>query len=233
MSKWIIPDIHGCARTLEVLLENLLKVTKEDELFFLGDYIDRGPSGKEVIDYVMGLQANGYNVHCLKGNHEDYCIQSWEADNKSHLFKPKVQKEWEAVGASTTLKSFGVKRPRDIPHQYIDWMKDLKYYYELEHYILVHAGMNFKVKNPFEDTHSMIWTRSFKVDYSKTDGRRIIHGHIPVDYSFIDLVVRNPKGYDFIALDNGVFETNKPGKGNLMAFNPDDNTLIAQSNLDM
>lgn len=233
MSKWIIPDIHGCFRTLQTLLENLLKVSKEDELFFLGDYIDRGPSGKEVIDYIMGLQANGYRVHCLKGNHEDYCIQSWEADNKPHLFKPAVQKSWEAVGASATLKSFGVKRPRDIPHQYIDWMKELQFYYELEHYILVHAGMNFHIKDPFEDTHSMIWTRSFKVDFSKTDGRRIIHGHIPVDYSFIDLVIRNPKGYDFIALDNGVFVTDKPGMGNLMAFNPDDNTLIAQSNLDM
>lgn len=233
MSRWIIPDIHGCFRTLKALLENMLKISKNDELFFLGDYIDRGPSGKEVIDYIMELQASGYHVHCLKGNHEDYCIQSWEADNKPHLFKPKVQKSWEAVGAGETLKSFGVKRPRDIPNKYIDWMRDLKIYYELEHYILVHAGMNFHIRNPFEDTHSMIWTRSFKVDFNKTDGRRIIHGHIPVDYSFIDLVIRNPKGYDFIALDNGVFVTDKPGMGNLMAFNPDDNTLLAQTNLDM
>ena len=44
--RWIIPDIHGCAKTLKVLLENMLKVTKNDELYFLGDYIDRGPDGK-------------------------------------------------------------------------------------------------------------------------------------------------------------------------------------------
>ena len=48
--RWIIPDIHGCTKTLSVLLENLLKVTKHDELYFLGDYIDRGPDGKGVID---------------------------------------------------------------------------------------------------------------------------------------------------------------------------------------
>lgn len=233
MNRWIIPDIHGCARTLKILLENMLKVSKTDELFFLGDYIDRGPSSKDVIDYIMELQAHGYNVHCLKGNHEDYCIQAWEADNKSHLFKPAIQKSWEAVGAAETLKSFEVKRPRDIPRQYIDWMKGLKYYFELDDYILVHAGMNFRIKDPFEDTQSMIWTRSFKVDFAKTGGRRIIHGHIPVDYSFIDLVIRNPKGYDFIALDNGVFVTDKPGMGNLMAFNPDNNMLFAQTNMDM
>lgn len=233
MSKWIIPDIHGCAKTVKALLENLLKVTREDELFFLGDYIDRGPNSKNVIDYLMDLREGGYKTHFLKGNHEDYCLQAWEADQKPHLFKPSVQKAWENVGATETLKSFGVKRPKDIPMKYIEWMQQLEYYYELKDYILVHAGMNFKEENPFEDTYSMMWTRNFKVDFGKSNGRRIIHGHIPVDYSFIDLVIRNPKGYDFIALDNGVFCTDKPGLGNLMAFNPDDNTLIAQTNLDM
>ena len=233
MSRWIIPDIHGCAKTLKTLLENLLKVSKEDELFFLGDYIDRGPSGKEVIDYLMNLEADGQRIHCLRGNHEEYCIQSWENDQSFRLFKPGIQKLWESVGAKETYKSFGGKRPRDIPERYIEWMRKLDYYYELENYILVHAGMNFKIENPFEDRHSMVSVRSFKVDFSKTGGRRIIHGHIPMDYSFIDLVIHQPKGYDFIALDNGVFYADTPGMGNLMAFNPDTNELVAQSNMDM
>ena len=49
MSRWIIPDIHGCAKTLEVMLKNMLKATPEDELFFLGDYIDRGKSAACVL----------------------------------------------------------------------------------------------------------------------------------------------------------------------------------------
>ena len=233
MARWIIPDIHGCAKTVKALLENLLKVTREDELFFLGDYIDRGPASKEVLDYLMDLQERKWNIHCLKGNHEDYCVRTWEADQQRHLFKPDVQKLWENVGAKETYKSFGVKRPREIPEKYIEWMRNLLYYYELEHYILVHAGMNFHEEDPFKDTRSMITTRDFKVDFKKTGGRRIIHGHLPEDYSFIDLVIKHPKGYDFIALDNGVFNVNKTGMGNLMAFNPDTNELIAQSNLDM
>ena len=233
MARWIIPDIHGCAKTLKVLLENMLRVTKDDELFFLGDYIDRGPTSKDVIDYLMNLQENGWNIHCLKGNHEDYCVKAWEADQKWHLFKPGIQKSWENVGAKETLKSFGVKRPREIPQKYIDWMRNLDYYFELEKYILVHAGLNFRIKNPFEDKQSMIWVRDFKVDFEKTNGRRIIHGHLPEDYSFIDFVIKNPKSHDFIALDNGVFNTKKTGMGNLMAFNPDTNDLFAQSNMDM
>jgi serine/threonine protein phosphatase 1 len=106
-------------------------------------------------------------------------------------------------------------------------------YIELEDYILVHAGMNFNLPNPFEDTKSMMWTRSFHVNYEKSGGRKIIHGHIPVDYSFMSLVIENNDSYDFIVLDNGVFATKKPGMGNLMAFNPDTKQLVAQSNMDM
>lgn len=233
MNRWIIPDIHGCAKTLQSLVESFLKITKEDHLYFLGDYIDRGPHSKEVIDYIMDLQAQGYRVHCLKGNHEDYCVKAWVEDQKFHLLKPEIQRSWERVGAAETYKSFGGKRPRDIPEHYIEWMRNLDYYFELDKYILVHAGMNFNIDNPFEDLRSMIWVRNFKVDFNKTEGRRIIHGHIPVDYSFINHVISHQNNYDFIALDNGVFLTDHTDMGNLMAYNPDTNALLAQTNLDM
>lgn len=233
MSRWIIPDVHGCAKTLKSLVESFLKITKEDEVFFLGDYIDRGPNSKEVLDYLMAMQEQGYQFYCLKGNHEDYCVETWEADQKRHLFKTETQRLWEHVGAKETYKSFGVKHPREIPKQYIDWMRDLPFYYEMEQYILVHAGLNFNIDNPFEDEHSMTRVRNFKVDFNKTGGRRIIHGHIPVDYSFIDHVIHHQNNYDFIALDNGVFYTNQTDMGNLIAFNPDTNELFAQTNMDM
>ena len=232
--RWIIPDIHGCARTLQTLVENLLKVTKHDELYFLGDYIDRGPDSKGVIDYLMHLQKEEYNVHFLKGNHEDLCMEAFKADQKKRLFgKHPEQKSWEAVGAKATLESFGVKHPREIPQQYIDWMNNCLPFVELENYILVHAGMNFKIDDPFSDERSMMWTRKFNVDFTKSHGKKVIHGHIPVDYSFMSLVVENNDAYDFIALDNGVYVTDKPGLGNLMAFNPDTKQLLAQSNMDM
>ena len=233
--RWIIPDIHGCVKTVKALMENLLRVTKYDVVYFLGDYIDRGPDAKGVIDYLMHLKEEEYDVHFLKGNHEDLCVTAYEADQKKKLFggKHKEQKVWEAVGAKETLTSFGVKYPREIPKIYIDWMNSCEPYIELEEYILVHAGMNFKAENPFEDTYSMMWTRRFKVDFDKSHGKKIIHGHIPVDYSFMNLVIENNDAYDFLALDNGVYVTDKPGLGNLTAFNPDTKQLLAQSNRDM
>ena len=233
--RWIIPDIHGCPHTLQALLENLLKVTKHDLLYFLGDYIDRGPDSKGVIDYLMHLQEEEYNVLFIKGNHEDMCVKAYEADQKRRLFggKCQEQKDWETVGAKATLESFGVKHPREIPQLYIDWMNACIPYIELEEYILVHAGMNFNIDDPFEDLKSMMWTRRFKVDFGKTHGKKIVHGHIPVDYSFINLVIENADLYDFIALDNGVFVTDRPSLGNLTAFNPDTKEIVAQSNIDM
>ena len=57
--RWVIPDIHGCINTLKQLIETGIMPTKEDELYFLGDYIDRGPDGRGVIDYIMSMQSQG------------------------------------------------------------------------------------------------------------------------------------------------------------------------------
>ena len=55
---WVIPDIHGNSRTLQALIEEQIKPSRSDQLFFLGDYIDRGPDAKGVIDYIIKLKAD-------------------------------------------------------------------------------------------------------------------------------------------------------------------------------
>ena len=230
--RWVIPDIHGCIATLKQLIETCIVPTKDDRLYFLGDYIDRGPDGKGVIDYIISLQSQGYKVDYLVGNHEYYCMNAFDMDQNRFLGKSKIHKEWERYGAKTTLKSFGVKRPRQIEQKYIDWMHNGKYFIELDDYILVHAGMNFNIDNPFDDTMSMMWARDFKVDIHKTGGKKIIHGHVPVEYSLIQLFIESG-GYDFIALDNGVYyRDQKVGFGNLMALELNSMQLIAQPNCD-
>lgn len=230
--RWVIPDIHGCITTLKQLIETCIVPTKEDELYFLGDYIDRGPDGRGVIDYIMSMQSQGYNIGYLVGNHEYYCMNAFNMDKHRFLGKSKIHKEWERYGAKTTLKSFGAKRPRQIDEKYIDWMHKGHYFIELDDYILVHAGMNFNIDNPFDDTMSMMWARDFKVDRTKTGGKKIIHGHVPVEYSLIQLFIES-EGYDFIALDNGVYyRDQKVGFGNLMALELNSMQLIAQPNCD-
>lgn len=219
---WVIPDIHGCVLTLKTLIENQIEPGKKDKLIFLGDYIDRGPDSKGVIDYIMGMEEQGYDITTLMGNHEDYCITAWEDDQDSKSFlgirpKTKTQKEWEIYGGTQALESFEVEHARDIPQRYIDWMKKLDYYVEVGDFIVVHAGFNFALDDPFEDRFSMIWIREFTVDPKKIHNKTIIHGHVPVNLEYIDMAVK-AKDSRVIDLDNGIYFSRMPGYGNLVAL---------------
>lgn len=229
-NRWVIPDVHGNIKTLKSLIEHYIELSKDDELYFLGDYIDRGPDSKGVIDYIISLQNSGYNIHCIRGNHEDYCIRAWEDDKKRFFFKGRIEKEWRRNGATRTLMSFNAKRPRNIDKMYIDWMRNTKYYIELDKCILVHAGLNFGINNPFDDIRSMMWIRDFKVDKNKAGGKKVIHGHVPVEMTMIELFKNNK--YDFLSLDNGVYYNNKEGFGNLLAYNIDTEEILIQPNID-
>ena len=178
------------------------------------------------------MQNAGYEVYCLRGNHEDYCLKAWNADKKRFLGRSSIEKEWRKNGAQNTLSSFNVKRPRNIDQRYIEWMNNTKYYIELEDYILVHAGLNCSIDNPFEDTKSMMWIRDFKVDVNKIGGKKVIHGHVPVELSFINLFSQS-EGYNFLAIDNGIYYKNKDGFGNLLAYNIDTKEIVIQHNIDV
>ncbi len=236
IKKWVIPDIHGCVRTLATLIENQIKPNKNDHLIFLGDYIDRGPDSKGVIDYIMNLEDNEYNVTPLLGNHEDYCIRTFDEDRKNKGFlgirsKTKMQREWEMHGGGKTLESFNVDYPKDIPGKYIDWMRNLPYFVEVDDFIIVHAGLNFKIDDPFSDKRSMIWIRDFKVDPEKISNKKVIHGHVPVNLEFIDMSLKNPD-YNFIDLDNGIYFNDRAGYGNLLALDLGSMEYLTQSLMD-
>ncbi|MRR37497.1 serine/threonine protein phosphatase, partial [bacterium] len=66
--RFVIPDIHGCALTLDRLLREVIHLKRRDELYLLGDYIDRGPRSREVLDILMGLAMKGYRVFPVRGN---------------------------------------------------------------------------------------------------------------------------------------------------------------------
>jgi serine/threonine protein phosphatase 1 len=234
---WVIPDIHGCANTLRALIEDLIQPSKHDWLYFLGDYIDRGPSSKEVVDYVMYLQKEEYNIRTLMGNHEEYLIKSYEDElNLKSIMgikqTNKKKKEWLFHGGKDTMKSFGLHDLKDFPKEYLEWMKSLEYYIELDNFYLVHAGFNFKLKDPFEDKDSMLWIREYEIDKKKIGNKRIIHGHVPVSLEFIDLNIKN-KSYKYIDLDNGCYMTKRDGFGNLVALELNSLEYKVQYNLDL
>lgn len=233
--RWVIPDIHGYAKTLKSLLAQI-RPSKEDHLIFLGDYIDRGPDSKGVVDEIMRLQNEGYRVTPLLGNHEEFLLSNLKFAQENTGFFQKfkknlVKKEWYEFGGKDTLKSFKVGNVKQIPQKYIDWFRSLDYYLEFKDYVIVHAGLNFKPDNPFADTQSMLWAKEFKIIPSKIGYRQIIHGHTPVDLEYIHHCISQEK-QEFIDLDNGVYMSQKPGFGNLLAYELNTKLLITQHNED-
>jgi serine/threonine protein phosphatase 1 len=235
--NWVIPDVHGCSKTLRALIEDQIKPTRNDGLYFLGDYIDRGPDSKGVIDFIIELQEDEYEVRTLRGNHEDYLIRLIEDGGRNHKwykFSPyrKLKKEWFRYGGQETLKSFSAHEVHDIPDKYVQWLKSLDFYLKLDSTLLVHAGLNFDLDDPFTDTHAMMWVKDFKVIPEKINNRKVIHGHVPVSLDFIDLLSKS-ESFDFIDLDNGVYMPDKSGFGNLVAMELHSRELVIQPNLDM
>lgn len=221
MRTFAISDIHGCAHTFEAMISTVIQLKKEDSLYLLGDYIDRGPRSKEVLDIIMGLQSRGYNVYALKGNHEEICLRSFDSED--------TFRAWMINGGDATLKSFSATAPYQIPQEYIKFMSGLALYKELNHYLLVHAGFNFNSDDPFADKQSMLWTRNFKVKGNKV----VVHGHTPTVREEIEESILNVAEDKKIDIDNGCAYISKgPEFGCLCCLQLDNLQLYFQSNID-
>lgn len=229
--KIITGDIHGCIRTLKTLLENKVKIHPEDELYFLGDYIDRGPSSREVLDYLIDLKWSGYKVHALRGNHEELFLQA--------IGDEDYMQAWYNNGAVETLKSFDVSEEklydydsiRKIPERYKQFLLNMVHYIEEEDFILCHAGLNLTLNDPFSDKDSMLWIRDFEYDGSKINQKRIVHGHTPMPLVNLEQSLRN-KNSKIINLDAGCVYKDLPGYGNLLAMDIVSGAYFFQSNID-
>ncbi|MFK7899242.1 MAG: metallophosphoesterase family protein [Cyclobacteriaceae bacterium] len=217
--SFALGDIHGCFTTCKTLLEDVIQLTLNDTLYILGDYIDRGNDSKKVIDYLLDLKEAGYSLCFLRGNHEQMLLNS--------LNNKKKEQQWLAHGGKETLASFGVASAQELDEKYIQFFNELAYYVEYKEYILVHAGLNFKIKDPFKDTHAMLWLKFMEIDRSKINNKIIIHGHTPYPTSII--LSQNPKIEADISVDGGcVFANKKEDLGSLIAFEMNTQTFYHQ-----
>ncbi len=194
--KIAISDIHGCVKTFAALLAQL-NFAKTDELFLLGDYVDRGPNSKGVIDYIWLLQDQGHTVHCLMGNHEEMVWEEYGNSRKYPDYEPEVDKP--------LLQSFGASNILDIPERYIDWMRGLPRYVEISGYILVHAGINFDLEDPLSDEHDLIWIRDWyrNLNRSWLGDRVIVHGHTPQVRGVVESHLAGLEHRPVICIDGG------------------------------
>lgn len=218
--RFVIADIHGCARTFRRLVTEVIGFGGNDELYLLGDMIDRGPDSKGVLDLILELRAKGFRVESVRGNHEEMCLHAGDS------FEDMVL--WMANGGQATLASFDADGPGNIPREYRLLLASLPYYIILDDFVLVHGSLNFWRSDPFADTEAMLWQRDCIVDSSRIGGRRLIAGHTPVTREQLEASLKG----DRIMLDNGCVFPVKPGIGSLAALELNSMRVWYQENID-
>lgn len=217
---YIIGDIHGCCKTFKYLVQKKIRLKKSDTLFCLGDYIDRGPDSKGVIDFIVELRKKGFHVRTLRGNHEQMLLDSYTGIDPFSF--------WMGNGGEATLESFGIESIFQLNTRYLDFFKETEIYIATDDFILVHAGLNFRATNPLEDVESMLWIRGYKVDRNYLGKRVLIHGHTPVTGDFI----RSQKTEGVVNLDGGCVYKSKEGLGNLFALDFTTGKFLEVKNID-
>jgi serine/threonine protein phosphatase 1 len=213
--RFAATDLHGCLRTFRYLVEQELRLRATDHLYLLGDYVNKGPDSAGLLDYLMQLQDFGYQVHCLRGNHEHELLATIGGEpNANHMWKLEAEREM-------TLASFGVTRAADIPEQYVRWLAALPLTLELPDFVLVHAGFDFALppEKLRQDHHTMLYTKHFVFDPSRLGGKRLLHGHVPTPVARIQEKVAAKAGA--IGLDAGCAFLQNPELRHLAALDLD------------
>jgi serine/threonine protein phosphatase 1 len=217
--RYAIGDIHGGVKTLKALL-NALNLRQEDRLFMLGDYVDRGPDSKGVLDTIMQLVEERYDVTALLGNHDEMMLKAI-TDPSDNLARSWFG-DWG--------ESFGIGDPKEVPEKYVNFLTSLPMIAVEHDYVLVHAGLAYNAPDPIADSqpNQMLWKESGVLNRRKIGGRVVVTGHLITSIEEIRHSLRTGRIY----LDNGAFTGDQPEIGNLVALNLDTKELIIQPWLD-
>ena len=217
-NRYVISDIHGCLKTFKALITKL-NLSNKDQVFLLGDYIDRGADSKGVVDYVIELQEK-FQIYPLRGNHEEDLLLLIEFKNNK-LIEKYVKNETHQTLFNSEYA---------IEDKYITFINKLPYFIELENTLLVHAGFDYNSKNPYTETEEMLWIRDFEYNSKFAKNKTIIHGHTP--YSFKEISTKINNNENIIPLDNGCVFKEEVGFGNLLCLNINTFKLIIQKNIE-
>ncbi|MCA9595307.1 MAG: serine/threonine protein phosphatase [Myxococcales bacterium] len=194
-----IGDIHGELMQLRTVMSKLPKLDRDDTIVFLGDYIDRGPHSKQVVEYVRYLpKMISAKVVALRGNHEDAWLyvrrKGWPefvrppihgclAAYRSFINAPVPEQLQEPIDAERAAFESG----RFFPTRIVRWMEQLPYWYEDQHAIYVHAGLpkgsDGRFLHPSELPNppvQVLWLRDEDF-FRNYRGKRVVFGHTRTD----------------------------------------------------
>jgi len=133
-----VGDIHGCRDQLRALIALLDIDRNRDALVLIGDYIDRGPDSKGVLDFILELKRELKDVVCLRGNHEEMFLDFMREGKTGALFLDN--------GGRETLSSYGLKPTAEglavrLPEAHLQFLQALPLYFETEDFLFIHAGL--------------------------------------------------------------------------------------------
>lgn len=187
MRTFVVGDIHGrCAQLLN-LLDMLPRDPRTDTLVFLGDLIDRGADAPGCVDHILKLRReNPERIICLRGNHEQMLMDFLEGHSSIWLTpvtggeRTFEQYTLQPVRVQTEADLEGMRRlfEEKFPPEHLAFLQSLPFYYEDEHAIYVHAGLD-EGKHPSESTPmSLLWMRDMDF-YKNYRGKPCVFGHTP------------------------------------------------------
>lgn len=231
---WVIGDIHGEIVLLDRLLEAISKHHPQ-EIIFVGDYIDRGPHSREVLDRIMDLDSP---AACLMGNHELMMLNALE----DYALGSNPMELWYRNGAEATLQSFGFSGffsfQSQIGSRYLNFFRALRMSHVIEigadlGILSTHAGVapsipvadQLLLKN-YQDLHqyirdkyldlgeSFLWTREsfFNSPASLWKGYMVVHGHTPTPKMKRFINERHSSEFQFIGDDLAIRRNGKGGE---------------------
>jgi Calcineurin-like phosphoesterase len=175
-----VGDIHGCLDKLQRLLTagEAYAGARPTRYVFLGDYIDRGPQSRGVIELLIQRQAaRPGTIVCLRGNHEQMAIDAHASDRAVPL--------WLANNGASTLRNYG----GPISPEHLAWLSALPFCHDDGLRFFVHAGIDLAVPLAEQEPEVMLWMREpFLSECDEVDcGRFIVHGHTPLPTGTPDL----------------------------------------------
>lgn len=182
-----IGDVHGCARELERLLA-ALPLAEDDTIVFVGDYIDRGPESRAVIDLLLELERRpGITSVFLKGNHEDMCL--------GYLGREGNWGEaWCLNGGAATLRSYdidarlrGEQAAVRVPPAHLAFLERLVPAYFAEGHLIVHAGVRPDVPWAEQEAEDLLWIREEFILRPHMLPQTVVFGHTPQRHVLVDL----------------------------------------------
>ncbi len=173
---YAIGDLHGRLDLLAAAFERISRhvAGRPFKIITLGDYIDRGPQSRQIIEHLMAGQLAGLPLICLKGNHEDMMVET--------IRKPLPPAWWVGNGGGATLVSYGharegVYKPDIVPQAHLNWLDALPTKYVDQHRVFVHAGVDPAVSLDDQKQEVLLWWIYPDRHPGGHGERHVVHGH--------------------------------------------------------